>query len=63
MLGKTENLVIVLLIVLILFGGSKIPELARSIGQSVKELKKGFKEGVDDEPEGKTAKSKSKKKA
>lgn len=51
MFGKTEELLIVLLIVLLLFGAKKIPELARSIGQSAKEVKKGFQEGVvDDEP-------------
>ena len=42
MLGKTEDLVIILLIVLLLFGAKKLPELSRSIGQSVKEVRKGF---------------------
>lgn len=42
MFGKTEELVILLVIILILFGGKKLPELARSIGQSVKEVRKGF---------------------
>lgn len=40
--GKIEELVIILLIVLLLFGGKKIPELARSIGQSAREVRKGF---------------------
>ena len=40
--GKTEDLVIVLLIVLLLFGAKKIPDLARSIGQSAREVRKGF---------------------
>lgn len=42
MFGKTEDLIIVLLIILLLFGAKKIPELARSIGQSAREVKKGF---------------------
>lgn len=42
MFGKTEDLLIVLLIVLLLFGAKKLPELARSVGQSVKEVRKGF---------------------
>lgn len=56
MFGKTEELVIVLLILVLLFGAKKLPELARSIGQSAKEVRKGF----EDEPE---SKSKSAKKA
>lgn len=49
MFGKTEDLVIVLLIILLLFGAKKIPDLARSIGQSAREVKKGF-QGDDEEP-------------
>jgi sec-independent protein translocase protein TatA len=48
MFGKTEDLVIVLLIILLLFGAKKIPDLARSIGQSAREVRKGFN-GDDDE--------------
>lgn len=48
MFGKTEELLIVLLIILLLFGAKKLPELSRSIGQSVKEVRKGFSEGVDE---------------
>lgn len=40
--GKTEDLIIVLLIILLLFGARKIPELARSIGQAAHEVRKGF---------------------
>ena len=39
-----QELLIILVIVLILFGGSKLPELARSLGSSVKEFKKGVSE-------------------
>lgn len=49
MFGKTEDLVIVLLIILLLFGAKKIPDLARSIGQSAREVRKGFN-GEDEEP-------------
>lgn len=42
MFGRVEELLVVLLIVLVLFGGKKIPELARNIGTSVREVKKGF---------------------
>ena len=39
-----QELLVILVIVLILFGGSKLPELARSLGASVKEFKKGVSE-------------------
>lgn len=48
MFGKTEDLVIILLIILLLFGAKKIPDLARSIGQSAREIRKGFN-GEDSE--------------
>lgn len=43
-LGATE-LLIVLLVVLVLFGGAKLPKLARSMGQAQTEFKRGIKEG------------------
>jgi sec-independent protein translocase protein TatA len=49
-LGPTE-LIIVLLIVLLIFGGTKLPKLARSMGQASKEFKKGLSEGAEDEDE------------
>ncbi len=45
----TPEILLVLVIVLLLFGARKLPELARSIGQSAKELRKGMEEGVDGE--------------
>ena len=44
--GSTE-LLLVLALALLLFGGSKLPSLARGLGQSVKEFKKASKD--DDE--------------
>lgn len=50
-LGPPE-LIIVLVVVLLLFGGTQIPKLARSFGQAQKEFKKGLDEGAkDDTPE------------
>jgi sec-independent protein translocase protein TatA len=48
-LGAPELLVI-LLIVLVIFGGAKLPALARSLGQAQKEFKAGMddKNGEDD---------------
>lgn len=47
-LGGTE-LIIILVIILLLFGGAKLPALAKGLGQSIKEFKKAAKEGDDDE--------------
>jgi len=43
-IGTTEIIVIALIIVL-LFGGSRIPSLMRSLGSGVKSFKDGMKEG------------------
>jgi sec-independent protein translocase protein TatA len=45
-IGTTEIILIVFAI-LLLFGARKLPELARSLGGSVNEFKKGMAEGVD----------------
>jgi sec-independent protein translocase protein TatA len=50
-----QELWIILIIILILFGGAKLPSLARGLGQSIKEFKKAQK---DDEPESKPADTK-----
>jgi len=39
------ELLIIALVVLVLFGGAKLPELARSLGKAKGEFKKGFEEG------------------
>lgn len=52
-LGGPE-LLIVLVVVLVLFGGSKLPKLARSLGQAQNEFKTGLKEGAAKDEEEKT---------
>jgi len=44
-LGGPE-LIIVLVVVLLLFGATKLPQLARSLGASAKECKKGVEDGL-----------------
>ncbi|MCK9156366.1 MAG: twin-arginine translocase TatA/TatE family subunit [Paludibacteraceae bacterium] len=48
MIGSSEIIFIVLL-VLLLFGGKKIPELMRGLGKGVKSFKEGMN-GVDEQP-------------
>jgi sec-independent protein translocase protein TatA len=54
----TPELLLLLLIVLLLFGSRKLPELARSLGSSMKEVRKGFAEGDDDKTKKQTDKPK-----
>jgi sec-independent protein translocase protein TatA len=49
-LGPME-LIIILAIVLLLFGSRKLPDLARSLGKSSKEFKKGLADGASEENE------------
>jgi sec-independent protein translocase protein TatA len=48
----TPELIIILVVVLLVFGSTRLPKLARSMGQASKEFKKGLQEGAteDDEP-------------
>ena len=46
--GLTE-IILILLVVVLLFGGRKIPELMKGLGQGMKEFKKASR--VEDEPE------------
>ncbi|HQG76307.1 MAG TPA: twin-arginine translocase TatA/TatE family subunit [Bacteroidales bacterium] len=46
--GITE-IILVILVIVLLFGGRKIPELMKGIGQGMKEFKKASK--VEDDPE------------
>lgn len=48
-LGVPE-LLIILGIVLLLFGARKLPDLARSLGKSSREFKKGLQEGEEETP-------------
>ena len=57
---NAPELVIILLIVLLLFGGKKLPELSRSVGESLRELKKGLN-GEDSEKNTKKENAKPKK--
>ncbi|MBP3738966.1 MAG: twin-arginine translocase TatA/TatE family subunit [Muribaculaceae bacterium] len=62
-LGTTE-LIIIVFVVLLLFGGKKIPELMKGLGKGVRSFKQGMndieeeiKRPVDEEAKGKTEKT------
>jgi sec-independent protein translocase protein TatA len=42
---KPQELLIILVILLVLFGGAKLPQLARNLGRAQKEFKDGIAEG------------------
>jgi sec-independent protein translocase protein TatA len=52
-LGAPE-LLIILVLVLLVFGGSKLPKLARSLGQAKNEFEAGTREGAKGEDENET---------
>jgi sec-independent protein translocase protein TatA len=58
-----QELLLILVIVLILFGASRLPELARSLGSSVKEFKKGVSEAQREESTAAAKKEEEEKKA
>ena len=47
-LGSSE-LIIVLIIVLLVFGGSQLPKLAKNLGKAQKEFKDGLSDGMKDD--------------
>ena len=46
---QPNEMIWIVLIVVVLFGGSQIPKLARSLGQAQKEFKDGLREGAEGE--------------
>jgi len=49
------ELLIILFVIVLLFGGAKLPKLARSLGQAQQEFKQGLKTGATDDPDQATA--------
>ncbi len=52
----SQELLLILIIAVVLFGANKVPELARSLGRSMSEFKKGMSEDTankskDDKPQ------------
>lgn len=49
------ELLILLVVILLLFGARKLPDLARSLGSSAREFRKGLQEGLEDEKDSSTS--------
>ena len=52
----TKEILLILIVVLLLFGGKKIPELMRGMGKGVKSFKEGL-DGVEEKPSETTSKT------
>jgi sec-independent protein translocase protein TatA len=45
----TSEIVVILLIVLIIFGGSRLPQLGKGLGEAMKNFRDAFKDGTRDD--------------
>jgi sec-independent protein translocase protein TatA len=48
------QIVVILVVILLLFGGKKIPELAKGLGEGIKSFKDAVKDGEGESPKGGT---------
>ena len=48
---RPQELLIILVIALVLFGGAKLPQLARNLGRAQKEFRDGISEAAEGEDE------------
>ncbi len=54
----TPEIIVIIALVLLLFGGRKIPELMKGLGKGMKEFKKATSEDDDDDDDNKSKKDK-----
>jgi len=59
----TQELIIILVIIVVLFGATKLPQIGSGIGQAIKNFKKSVREGdeIDVTPEKETKEAKKEK--
>jgi sec-independent protein translocase protein TatA len=53
----TGEIIVIVAVVILLFGATKLPQLARSLGASAREFRKGVEEGSNPEDEDASAES------
>ncbi|MCB2224246.1 MAG: twin-arginine translocase TatA/TatE family subunit [Actinobacteria bacterium] len=51
----TGEIILIVVVLVFLFGARKLPELARSIGKSLRELRSGMKEGLSEDEDDEAA--------
>ncbi len=54
-----DGIIVLVVVVVVLFGGTQIPKLARSLGSAQSQFKKGLEEGKGETPESGTDKASS----
>jgi sec-independent protein translocase protein TatA len=54
---RTPELILILLVVVLLFGANKLPQLGQGLGQSIKSFRKALAQGQDDDKDEKVEKS------
>ena len=54
------ELVVIFLVVLLVFGGKKLPEIGKALGEGIREFKKAIKSAIEDEDDSDKKKRKSK---
>jgi sec-independent protein translocase protein TatA len=52
----TQELLLILLVIILLFGARKIPEIARGLGRSIGEFKKGMRDSSETEAKSNSSK-------
>ena len=57
MFGRWEEILLIVAIALLLFGAERIPKVAKSLGESIKEFKKGMNSDSDESKETKDGKN------
>ena len=45
------EIVVILLVILLLFGAKRLPEIGRALGEGIREFKKTLKDASDDKPD------------
>ena len=48
-LGRFEEIIVILAIILVLFGGTKLPQLSKRLSDSIRELRKAFKDDLTED--------------
>lgn len=46
-----QELIIIFLIIMVLFGAKKLPEMGKGLGRGIREFKRASEQAVEDEPE------------